>query len=96
MKVTIFERDCGATTGFSTQASLLEANRDLPGDSGNVLVIHGGVAPGGAGGPAIAAKWNSDTQVTLSYCDGATAFLARTRYGGVDIRHERSCPSTEK
>ena len=36
-KVTVFQRDCGATTGFSTQASILDAESKLPARGGNVL-----------------------------------------------------------
>src|SRR5687767_10343542 len=30
LKAVVFERSCGATTGFSTQVSVLPADRDLP------------------------------------------------------------------
>jgi hypothetical protein len=41
MKVVVFERDCGATTGFSRQVSLLNANDKLQNTSGNVIVFRG-------------------------------------------------------
>jgi len=41
-KAVIFQRDCGATTGFSTQLSIIDANSDLDNDvAGNVLILDG-------------------------------------------------------
>jgi hypothetical protein len=41
LKAVIFQRDCGATTGFSTQVSLLAKAEALPNESGNILIIEG-------------------------------------------------------
>jgi hypothetical protein len=41
LKVVTFERNCGATTGFSTQISILDASDTLPNQGGSVLVIAG-------------------------------------------------------
>ncbi|HEY7181405.1 MAG TPA: hypothetical protein VIC84_08295, partial [Blastocatellia bacterium] len=38
LKAVVFERDCGATTGFSAQISIIPANSDLPNKAGNVFV----------------------------------------------------------
>jgi hypothetical protein len=38
MNAVVFQRDCGATTGFSTQVSLLSSNKSLPNESGNLFV----------------------------------------------------------
>jgi hypothetical protein len=35
-KMVLFERSCGATTGFSTHVSLLRADAKLPNESGNL------------------------------------------------------------
>lgn len=40
-KIVLFERDCGATTGFSSQISLLKANENLSNESGNVYTAEG-------------------------------------------------------
>lgn len=44
LKAVIFQRECGATTGFSTQISVLAADETLPDDSGNVFVESKGVS----------------------------------------------------
>ena len=51
----VFERDCGATTGFSTQVSILPAGRAIS-DGGNVLIVdddHGRAPNGPGGGPSV-------------------------------------------
>jgi hypothetical protein len=37
-RVVVFRRDCGATTGFSTQVSVLKAMQALPNESGNLFI----------------------------------------------------------
>ena len=38
-KAVVFQRDCGATIGFSTQISILKASAKLPDESGNIFVM---------------------------------------------------------
>lgn len=40
-KAILFQRDCGATTGFSTQISLIPLDAPLPNESGNVFAADG-------------------------------------------------------
>ncbi len=68
LKVVIFQRDCGATTGFSTQVSILSAKRTLPNESGNVMVVdtdHGKAPSGPRGVPEIIPEWKSDRELVL-------------------------------
>ena len=37
-RLVAFNRDCGATTGFSTQVSLLKLHEALPNSEGNVFI----------------------------------------------------------
>ena len=48
-RLVVFQRDCGATTGFSTQASILPIGKGLKDDSGNVFIADTdhGAAPSG-------------------------------------------------
>ena len=43
MTAVAFFRDCGASTGFSTQVSLLPSGRVLSNESGNTYVVSGKV-----------------------------------------------------
>ena len=38
-KAIVFSRDCGATTGFNTQVSIIGTEDKLSNDSGNILII---------------------------------------------------------
>ena len=37
-KAVLYERDCGATTDFSTQVSILRQRQDVGNDNGNVFI----------------------------------------------------------
>lgn len=37
----LFERNCGATTGFSTQVSIMHTGQELPNEGGNVYIADG-------------------------------------------------------
>ena len=65
----IFERSCGATTGFSTQVSVLPSN-ELPRATGNVFVAdtdHGHAPPAAWGGPDVSVRWISPSVLELTY-----------------------------
>ena len=40
-RAVLFQRDCGATTGFTTQISIIESSGELPNEGGNVFVTDG-------------------------------------------------------
>jgi len=40
-KVMVFHRDCGATTGFNTQVSIIDSSVELNNVSGNIYIIDG-------------------------------------------------------
>jgi len=90
-KIIVFQRDCGATTGFSTQASLVSASTALPSSSGNVFVAdtdHGRAPSGEKGGPELKVAWNNIRSVTLSYHPQARVFLKAQRLNGIDVNCE--------
>lgn len=77
LKVVLFQRDCGATTGFSTQVTVLPAAQSLPNDSGNVLVAdtdHGKAPSGPGGGPEVQTEWKSDRELIVRYHPAARTF----------------------
>ncbi|RVU35341.1 hypothetical protein EOE67_14280 [Rheinheimera riviphila] len=59
-KAVIYQFDCGATTGFSTQISILGANEDLEESGGNVFSSDG--HPNDA---APEVRWVSDHQLNI-------------------------------
>ena len=69
-QVVTFEYDCGATTDFSTQVSLLQAGAGLPNRPGNVIGLdaYGDSAPRGpGGGPIVRVKWLGIDSLEVSF-----------------------------
>jgi hypothetical protein len=69
-KAIVFQRDCGATTGFSTQISLLPTGSTLKNESGNLFVSdtnHGTAPSGPGGGPEVRVSWRSATELVVAY-----------------------------
>src|SRR3990167_7849007 len=71
LNLVIFERDCGATTGFSTQATVLAAGAALPHSGGAVFFVtddnHGAAPSGPGGGPELRAHWEGPTRLVLQH-----------------------------
>ncbi|HEY4164656.1 MAG TPA: hypothetical protein VGM59_16435 [Dongiaceae bacterium] len=69
VKAVLFERDCGATTGFSSQVSVLEGGATLPDDGGNVFIAN--ESEGGEstswGGPFVALNWRDAHTLELTH-----------------------------
>ena len=84
----VFERDCGATTGFSTQVSILPAGRAIA-DGGNVLIVdddHGRAPNGPGGGPSVAVRWIDARTVELRYDRRVQVFKQDTVRDGIQVR----------
>jgi hypothetical protein len=66
VKAVIFERDCGATTGYSGQVSLLAATAALPNEGGDTFVADGdhGAAPGG---PQVHVLWKDNQHLLIKH-----------------------------
>ncbi|MFZ5895184.1 MAG: hypothetical protein ACOY0T_29255 [Myxococcota bacterium] len=92
-KLVVFQRDCGATTGFSTQVSLLDANDALPNAGGNVFSAdtnHGEAESGAGGGPRISVRWTSTDSVTIEHSSKVRMFTQHERFDGVTIHYAPS------
>lgn len=91
-KAVSFERNCGATTGFSTQVSVLGAREELKNEGGNLLVATtaGGKAPAGPeGGPEVRIYWVSSSALELQYHFFAKTIRAEEKVRGVRAIHRR-------
>jgi hypothetical protein len=95
IKAVVFQRDCGATTGFSTQVSLLSSNKSLPNESGNLFVAttdHGNAPAAAWGGPIVEISWTDDANLLLRHDKRAGLSKREESLGGVKIRYETFAP----
>ena len=89
-KAVVFQRDCGAATGFSTHISILTAT-DSPGNgSGNVFVAddnHGAVRAGPHGLLEVSVRWISSNRVIVEYPKGSRVFKHEARWKNIEIHY---------
>jgi len=78
VKAILFKRDCGATTGYSEQLSLLPAGAILPNEGGDTFVAdsnHGAAA----GGPQVQVIWKDNDHLLITHHPKARIFHAKQR-----------------
>ncbi|HEY0712497.1 MAG TPA: hypothetical protein VGF45_07475 [Polyangia bacterium] len=89
-KVVLFLRNCGATTPYVTNASVLDADVTLPDAEGNALSVRGAHVPSGApdgGPPDIVVEWVSDESVRLIAAPGLLVLDRKDRVGNVRVQY---------
>lgn len=79
LKAVVFERDCGATTGYSTQVSILGIGASLPNGAGNVFVADY------AGGVRV--DWRSDTNLRIEHHANARLFKSEAKFENVAVEY---------
>lgn len=91
LNMVLFQRDCGATTGFTTQISILKSGKELPNDGGNIFIADSGdqaVPLGKWGGPLVDVKWIDKNKVAVAYPKGARIFLKEQKYKNVIVEYQ--------
>lgn len=86
----LFQRDCGATTSFSTQISILSAN-GKPSGSGNTFVAdndHGAARVGDWEGSWAEMKWLSPEHLLIRYAAKSRLIKHQDRVSGVNITYQ--------
>ena len=87
LKAVVFQRDCGATTGFSTQISILKSNAALSNKAGNVFISDGHPRDTS---PIV--TWLSDSELEISRNGSATVYKSKKAWGWfwkkVKVRHK--------
>jgi hypothetical protein len=90
LKVVVFVRSCGATTGFSTQASIVQTGvREVTG-SGNAFVgdTDHGAAPASAGrGPELRVRWLAANSVEFAHHSKVRVAKAERQVGRTSVRY---------
>lgn len=90
LKAVVFQRDCGATTGFSSQVSILGNSESLSNVSGNAFTAdtdRGKATSGPGGGPVVLVRWLSDNEIEISYDSRARVFSKESSANSVKIRY---------
>ncbi|RII25338.1 MAG: hypothetical protein CXR31_14160 [Geobacter sp.] len=98
-KAVVFVRDCGATTDFNTQVSILPIKKELSNESGNAFIAdsdHGKAAAGQWGGPNIAVSWQDKDSITLRYANQSRVFKKEENIAGVRITYSEGITSANK
>jgi hypothetical protein len=75
----VFTRSCAASTGYTTQLSILPAETVLPDTEGNALVVHGD--------PRIVVRWETRRRLRVTGLGDVNAKLKLTRIGEVEVRY---------
>jgi hypothetical protein len=87
----MFQRDCGATTGFSTQVSVVEHGREVSG-GGNAFRAdddHGAAAAGAWGGPWAEMRWLAPDHLLIRYAAKSRLFAQEVQVSGVKISYQQ-------
>jgi hypothetical protein len=85
-RAVVFERDCGAATGFSTQVSILDCSDKLPNEGGNTLVS-ADVLHFGSGHDIY---WKSENELVIEYNFRADIRVKEDFANGVKIIYKDS------
>jgi hypothetical protein len=87
-KALAFQRDCGATTGFSTHVSVLRASRTLPNDDGNAFIC----TPTRTASRSVVLSWSAPHRLKISYSKGVQVFRKASNVGEVTIEYAEVPP----
>jgi hypothetical protein len=80
LKAVLFGRGCGATTGLSTEISILPMNVDLPNADGNICQV--------SEFPKVELRWAGNGELVIVHHEGAKFFNAVHSFYGVNIKYE--------
>lgn len=87
----MFQRDCGATTGFSTQVSIVARGEEASG-SGNVFRAdddHGAAVAGKWGGPWAEIGWLAQDRLLIRYAAKSRIFDQKSEVSGIRISYQQ-------
>lgn len=89
-KAVVFERNCGATNGFSTQVSVIKSGTNLPNEGGNLFVAdtnHNAAPSGAGGGPSVHVAWVGRSTIRIEHHPLARLIKAQPSYNGIRIEY---------
>ena len=89
-EAVMFQRDCGATSGYSTQISIVDAG-EAPAGGGNTFRAdgdHGAASLGYWGGSWAETKWIASDRLLVRYADKSRIFEEDDTVAGVSVSYE--------
>ncbi len=89
-KAVVFRRDFGATTGFSTEISIIKSDQKLENNGGNIFIADtdSGNAPSAYwGGPDVLVKWQNN-DLLIKYDSRAYVYLDKAVYKDIKIKYD--------
>jgi hypothetical protein len=78
-KVVLFSRNCGATTGFNTQATVLDRTEALPDSGGSAFIIDQGTAK---------VSWADNAKILVILESNARVFKKELSDHGISIEYQ--------
>ena len=75
----VFSLECGATSGFTTQLSIIRSGASLPNKPGNTLVLDDKVN--------LALTWAGDAELVVAYSASSTPFTKEAMVSDVRVRY---------
>lgn len=90
LTAVVYNYDCGATTGFSTQISIVDSE-ETPNSASDTFVIdddHGKVSSTySQGGPIVRVSWLSENQLSIAYPKMSRVFKEEKNAEDVQIQY---------
>jgi hypothetical protein len=86
----VFERDCGATTDFSFQVSILPNREVLHNGGGNVFIADGN--HGKVQSMYMKTRWSGPQELVISYPKDARLFRHESRVKGTAVVYQPDSP----
>jgi len=88
----VFTRNCGSSTDYSTQVSILPFSEKLGDVSGNVFICDSNHKNSKSyniyGGPEVSVNWLNENQMVIKYSRGSRIFLSNIVHGLITIQYQ--------
>jgi hypothetical protein len=76
LKMVVFSRDCGATTGFNSHGSIIRVGEELPDDGGNVFITDK---------DEVMVSWREQDRVEITLKGSGSDFKLEKQFQGITL-----------